>query len=76
MLLLISVPSGNFDVILKVLIANDYLWVGFYLDEANSSPRAMDITIWDAREFFDAVLVIAGKLRTLMEVGFTCVRLG
>jgi len=38
--------------------------------------EVLDMTIEDAREFFDAVPVIARKLQTMMEVGLTYVRLG
>ncbi|MDO9520768.1 MAG: excinuclease ABC subunit UvrA [Pseudohongiella sp.] len=38
--------------------------------------EVLDMTIEDAREFFDAVPVIARKLQTLMDVGLTYVRLG
>ena len=38
--------------------------------------EVLDMTIEDAREFFDAVPVIARKLQTMMDVGLTYVRLG
>ena len=38
--------------------------------------EVLDMTVEDAREFFDAVPVIARKLQTLMDVGLTYVRLG
>ncbi len=38
--------------------------------------EVLDMTIEDAREFFDPVPVIARKLQTLMEVGLSYIRLG
>jgi len=38
--------------------------------------QVLDMTIEDAREFFDPVPVIARKLQTLMDVGLSYVRLG
>ena len=38
--------------------------------------EVLNMTIEDAREFFDAVPVIARKLQTLMDVGLSYVRLG
>ncbi|MGU0015523.1 hypothetical protein ACVXG9_03680 [Escherichia coli] len=36
----------------------------------------LDMTIEEAREFFDAVPALARKLQTLMDVGLTYIRLG
>jgi excinuclease ABC subunit A len=38
--------------------------------------EVMDMTIEEAREFFDAVPALARKLQTLMDVGLTYIRLG
>ena len=38
--------------------------------------EALDMTVEEAREFFDAVPVLARKLQTLMEVGLSYIRLG
>ncbi|WP_156490339.1 hypothetical protein, partial [Oleiphilus sp. HI0086] len=38
--------------------------------------EVLDLTIEDAREFFDAVPFIARKLQTLMDVGLSYIRLG
>ncbi len=38
--------------------------------------EALDMTVEEAREFFDAVPVIARKLQTLMDVGLSYIRLG
>ena len=38
--------------------------------------EALEMTVEEAREFFDAVPVIARKLQTLMEVGLSYIRLG
>jgi len=38
--------------------------------------EVLEMTVEDAREFFDAVPAIAGKLQTLMDVGLSYIRLG
>ncbi len=38
--------------------------------------EALDMTVENAREFFDAIPVIAKKLQTLMDVGLSYIRLG
>ena len=38
--------------------------------------EVLDMTIEEAREFFDAVPALARKLQTLMDVGLTYIRLG
>jgi excinuclease ABC subunit A len=38
--------------------------------------EVLEMTVEDAREFFDAVPVLARKLQTLMDVGLTYIRLG
>ncbi|PUA28477.1 MAG: excinuclease ABC subunit A [Cellvibrio sp. 79] len=38
--------------------------------------EVLDMTVEDAREFFDAVTSIANKLQTLMDVGLSYIRLG
>ena len=38
--------------------------------------EALDMTVEDAREFFDAIPSIAKKLQTLMDVGLSYIRLG
>ncbi|MGI9229591.1 MAG: excinuclease ABC subunit UvrA [Gammaproteobacteria bacterium] len=38
--------------------------------------EALDMTVEEAREFFDAVPVLARKLQTLMDVGLSYIRLG
>jgi len=38
--------------------------------------QVLDLTIEDAREFFDAIPAIARKLQTLMDVGLSYIRLG
>ncbi|WP_159306624.1 hypothetical protein, partial [Klebsiella pneumoniae] len=38
--------------------------------------EVLDMTVEDAREFFDPVPVIARKLQTLMDVGLSYIRLG
>ncbi|BFM14304.1 excinuclease ABC subunit UvrA [Maricurvus nonylphenolicus] len=38
--------------------------------------EALDMTVEDAREFFDAIPAIARKLQTLMDVGLSYIRLG
>ena len=38
--------------------------------------QVLDMTVEEAREFFDAIPVIAGKLQTLMDVGLSYIRLG
>ncbi len=38
--------------------------------------EALDMSVEEAREFFDAVPVIARKLQTLMDVGLSYIRLG
>ncbi|CCN71786.1 excinuclease ABC subunit UvrA [Vibrio nigripulchritudo] len=38
--------------------------------------EVLEMTVEDAREFFDPVLVIARKLQTLMDVGLSYIRLG
>ncbi len=38
--------------------------------------QVLELTVEDAREFFDAVPVIARKLQTLMDVGLSYIRLG
>lgn len=38
--------------------------------------QVLDLTVEDAREFFDAVPAIARKLQTLMDVGLSYIRLG
>lgn len=38
--------------------------------------EVLDMTISEAREFFDAVPILARKLQTLMDVGLTYIRLG
>ncbi|HBN13838.1 MAG TPA: excinuclease ABC subunit UvrA, partial [Pseudohongiella sp.] len=38
--------------------------------------EVLDMTIEDAREFFDPVPVVARKLQTLMDVGLSYIRLG
>jgi excinuclease ABC subunit A len=38
--------------------------------------QILDLTVEDAREFFDAVPVIARKLQTLIDVGLSYIRLG
>ncbi len=38
--------------------------------------EVLDLTVEDAREFFDAVPVISRKLQTLMDVGLSYIRLG
>jgi excinuclease ABC subunit A len=38
--------------------------------------EALDMTVEDARQFFDPVPVIARKLQTLMDVGLSYIRLG
>ena len=44
--------------------------------KGKSIYEVLDMTIEDAREFFDPVPVIARKLQTLMDVGLSYVRLG
>ncbi|MDE0508929.1 MAG: excinuclease ABC subunit UvrA [Gammaproteobacteria bacterium] len=38
--------------------------------------QVLDMTVEEAREFFDAIPVIANKLQTLMDVGLSYIRLG
>ncbi len=38
--------------------------------------QVLDMTVEDAREFFDAIPVIANKLQTLVDVGLSYIRLG
>ncbi len=38
--------------------------------------EVLDMTIEEAREFFDAAPALARKLQTLMDVGLTYIRLG
>ena len=44
--------------------------------KGKSIHEVLDLTIEDAREFFDAVPFIARKLQTLMDVGLSYIRLG
>ena len=46
--------------------------------EKSADPQStvLDMTIEEAREFFDAVPALARKLQTLMDVGLTYIRLG
>ena len=38
--------------------------------------QVLDMTVEEAREFFDAIPIIARKLQTLMDVGLSYIRLG
>lgn len=44
--------------------------------KGKSIDQVLDMTVEDAREFFDPVPVIARKLQTLMDVGLSYIRLG
>ncbi len=44
--------------------------------KGKSIYQALDMTVEEAREFFDAVPVLARKLQTLMDVGLSYIRLG
>lgn len=44
--------------------------------KGKSIHDVLDLTVEDAREFFDAVPAIANKLQTLMDVGLSYIRLG
>ncbi|STE89293.1 excision nuclease subunit A [Escherichia coli] len=44
--------------------------------KAKTIHEVLDMTIEEAREFFDAVPALARKLQTLMDVGLTYIRLG
>lgn len=44
--------------------------------KGKSIHEVLDMTVEDAREFFDAVPAIARKLQTLMDVGLSYIRLG
>ncbi|NTS77282.1 excinuclease ABC subunit UvrA [Catenovulum sp. SM1970] len=44
--------------------------------KGKSIHEVLDLTVEDAREFFDAVPAIARKLQTLMDVGLSYIRLG
>lgn len=44
--------------------------------KGKSIDEVLDLTVEDARDFFDAVPAIARKLQTLMDVGLTYVKLG
>jgi excinuclease ABC subunit A len=44
--------------------------------KAKNIHEILDLTIEDAREFFDAIPAIARKLQTLMDVGLSYIRLG
>ena len=44
--------------------------------KGKSITEVLDMTIEEAREFFDAVPAIARKLQTLMDVGLSYIRLG
>ena len=44
--------------------------------KARHIHEVLDMTIEEAREFFDAVPALARKLQTLMDVGLTYIRLG
>ncbi len=44
--------------------------------KGKSIHDVLDLTVEDAREFFDAVPAIANKLQTLMDVGLAYIRLG
>ena len=43
---------------------------------ARNIHEVLDMTVEDAREFFDAVPMLARKLQTLMDVGLSYIRLG
>ncbi|MGB2079135.1 MAG: excinuclease ABC subunit UvrA [Vibrio sp.] len=44
--------------------------------KGKSIDQVLDMTVEDAREFFDPIPVIARKLQTLMDVGLSYIRLG
>jgi len=44
--------------------------------KGKSISEVLEMTVEDAREFFDAIPAIARKLQTLMDVGLTYIRLG
>ncbi|MYM64569.1 excinuclease ABC subunit UvrA [Pseudomaricurvus sp. HS19] len=44
--------------------------------KGKSIHEALDLTVEDAREFFDAIPAIAKKLQTLIDVGLSYIRLG
>ncbi|MCG6212676.1 ATP-binding cassette domain-containing protein, partial [Vibrio furnissii] len=44
--------------------------------KGKSSDDVLEMTVEDARDFFDPVPVIARKLQTLMDVGLSYIRLG
>ena len=46
------------------------------LYKGKSIHEVLEMTVEDARAFFDAIPAIAGKLQTLMDVGLSYVRLG
>ncbi len=46
------------------------------LYKGRSINDVLEMTVEEAREFFDAVLAVAGKLQTLIDVGLAYIRLG
>ncbi len=44
--------------------------------KTKSIHQVLDLTVEDAREFFDAIPAVAKKLQTLMDVGLSYIRLG
>src|SRR5690606_2860821 len=44
--------------------------------KGKSIHEVLDMTVEDARQFFDPIPAVAGKLQTLMDVGLSYIRLG